>query len=143
VSGAEAALYIVNHLLTSYGTDPLVTRLVDTRVFYIVPKVNPDGSDAYLAKPGTPADPALEKADDDGDGQLDEDAPDDLNGDGIVSVMRIRDENGPLKTSPKDPRLMVTRRIDEKASGASSDPRASTRTRTAGSTKTRRAARAP
>lgn len=28
--------------------------------------------------------------------------------------MRVGDENGPLKTSPKDPRLMVTRRIDEK-----------------------------
>ena len=69
--------------------------------------------------------------------------PEDLNGDGIISQMRVRDENGPLKTSPKDPRLMVhagasTRR----ASGGSSGPRASTTTRTAGSTKTRRGARA-
>jgi hypothetical protein len=114
VSGGEICLYIINHLLTNYSKDPLITRLVDTRVFYILPKINPDGSDAYLAKPGAPVDPGLKKVDDDGDGLLDEDGPEDLNGDGIISTMRIRDENGPLKTSPKDPRLMVPRRIDEK-----------------------------
>ncbi len=114
VSGGEVALYVIDHLLTNYGKDPLITRLIDTRVFYVVPKVNPDGSDQYLAKPGTPPDPAIKKVDDDGDGLLDEDGPEDLNGDGIISTMRIRDENGPLRTSPRDPRLMVPRRIDEK-----------------------------
>jgi hypothetical protein len=114
VSGGEICLYIINHLLTSYGKDPLITRLVDTKVFYILPKVNPDGSDQYLAKPGAAADPNLKQVDDDGDHRLDEDGPEDLNGDGIISTMRIRDESGPLKTSPKDPRLMVPRRIDEK-----------------------------
>lgn len=114
VSGAEVCLHTIHHLLTQYGKDDSVTGLLDDRVFYIVPKVNPDGSDAYLRKPDAPVDANLKKVDDDDDGLLDEDGAEDLNGDGIISVMRIRDENGPLKTSPKDARLMVERKIDEK-----------------------------
>ncbi len=83
-------------------------------MFYIIPKINPDGSDEYLRDPRQPADPNLMKFDDDEDGLKDEDGADDLNGDGIISRMRIRDEKGPLKTSPDDPRLMVERSIDEK-----------------------------
>jgi hypothetical protein len=114
VSGAEVCLYTIHHLLTNYGKDDFVTRLLDDKVFYIVPKLNPDGSDAYLRKPGAPVDPNLKKVDDDKDGLLDEDGAEDLNGDGIITLMRIRDEKGPLKTSPNDPRLMVERKIDEK-----------------------------
>jgi murein tripeptide amidase MpaA len=113
VSGAEASLYVINNLLTRYGQDPLVTQLLDTRVFYIVPKINPDGSDEYLRDPRQPP-PSLKKFDDDGDGLEDEDGPDDLNNDGIITMMRIRDDKGSLKTSTKDPRLMVKRGINEK-----------------------------
>jgi len=114
VSGAEVCLYDIHYLLTNYGRDPRVTRLVDTRVFYILPKINPDGSDEYLRKPGNPPDPGLKKNDDDGDDLLDEDPAEDLNGDGLITIMRIRDENGPLKSALKDARLMVQRKIDEK-----------------------------
>ena len=114
VSGSEASLYIINHLLTKYGQDLQVTKLLDTRVFYILPKINPDGSDAYLRNPNDPVDPKLKKVDDDEDGLLDEDPADDLNGDGIISLMRIRDENGSMKTHSKDPRMMVERGADEK-----------------------------
>lgn len=82
-------------------------------MFYFIPKINPDGSDAYLKKPGEPIDPNLKKIDDDKDGLFDEDDAEDLNGNGIISVMRIHDESGPLKTYSKDPLLMVQRKIDE------------------------------
>ncbi len=114
VSGAEVCLYSIHYLLTNYGKDPFVTRLLDEKVFYIVPKINPDGSDAYLRKPGAPVDPNLKQVDDDEDGLLDEDGAEDLNGDGIISLLRVADDKGPLKTSPDDSRLMVRRKIDEK-----------------------------
>ncbi len=114
VSGAEVCLYDIAYLCTNFGTDPMVTELLKKRVFYILPKINPDGSDSYLRSPSDPIDPNLKKVDDDEDGLLDEDGPDDLNGDGIISIMRIRDENGPLITSPKDARLMSRRGIDQK-----------------------------
>jgi hypothetical protein len=114
VSGAEVCLYVADYLLRNFGKDPFVTKLLKKRVFYVLPKINPDGSDSYLRKPEDPVDPNLKKVDDDEDGLSDEDGPNDLNGDGIISIMRVPDPKGPLKTSPKDPRLMVPRDIDGK-----------------------------
>lgn len=114
VSGAEICLYDIAYLCMNFGLDPMVTQLLQKRVFYILPKINPDGSDSYLRRPSDPVDPNLKKVDDDEDGLFDEDGPDDLNGDGIISIMRIHDENGPLITSPEDPRLMSKRGIDRK-----------------------------
>jgi murein tripeptide amidase MpaA len=114
VSGAEVCLYDIQHLLSNYGKDPAITRIVDTRVFYVVPKINPDGSDVYLHQARGTVEKAAKPVDDDADGLLDEDPPEDLNGDGIISLMRIRDEQGPWKASPKDPRLMVARKPDER-----------------------------
>ncbi|KAG8186227.1 hypothetical protein JTE90_008754 [Oedothorax gibbosus] len=37
------ALYMINHLLTGYGTDRYLTDLIDHNDFYILPLVNPDG----------------------------------------------------------------------------------------------------
>jgi hypothetical protein len=112
VSGAETCLYIIDYLLPRYGQEPRITELLDTRVLYILPKINPDGSDAYLRPPGTPPEPGLKPMDDDDDGLLDEDGPDDLNGDGVISIMRVRDPNGGLITSDKDARLMTPRKLD-------------------------------
>ncbi len=43
VLSGEGALFIINLLLERYKTDAIIRSLVDTRVFYIVPIVNPDG----------------------------------------------------------------------------------------------------
>ncbi|MGE5361021.1 MAG: M14 family zinc carboxypeptidase [Bacteroidales bacterium] len=48
-AGSEACLFIIDKLLTGYGSDPEVKRLVDDNVFYICPIVNPD------SEPGVPA----------------------------------------------------------------------------------------
>jgi hypothetical protein len=41
--GMQALFYFVDDLLASYGTDPLARSLLDHRVIYVVPVVNPDG----------------------------------------------------------------------------------------------------
>src|SRR5262249_18828970 len=41
--GMQALFYFVDDLLSKYGTDPSSTFLLDHRVIYIVPVVNPDG----------------------------------------------------------------------------------------------------
>ncbi len=41
----EIAVYLVHYLLERYGSDPLVTYLVDHRQIWIVPTMNPDGLD--------------------------------------------------------------------------------------------------
>jgi carboxypeptidase T len=39
----EIPLYVMRRLLDGYGTDPVITDLVDTRDIWIIPIVNPDG----------------------------------------------------------------------------------------------------
>ncbi len=108
VIGGEICLNTIHTLVTRYGEDPLVTELVDSRAFYIMPKLNPDGSDRAITKPDSLRS-VVRPFDDDGDGRVDEDPAEDLDGDGYITRMRIRDETGPLKTSPEDARLMVSR----------------------------------
>ena len=40
---------LVHKLATEYGHAEEVTRALDTRAFYIVPRVNPDGAELYFA----------------------------------------------------------------------------------------------
>ena len=49
MTGATAALYLINRLLSGYGSDERVTRVLDTRAFYVVPRLNPDGAELALA----------------------------------------------------------------------------------------------
>ena len=50
VTGTTAALHLLDKLLTGYGSDPKVTRCLDSRVFYVVPRLNPDGAELALVR---------------------------------------------------------------------------------------------
>ncbi|MFC1565260.1 M14 family metallopeptidase, partial [candidate division KSB1 bacterium] len=113
VMGAEVSLKTIDVLVKQYGKDPYVTDLVDTRTIYIMPKLNPDGSDHYLTKPDGMRS-SVRPHDSDTDGQKDEDPPDDLDGDGYILQMRVRDVTGSMKTSADDPRLLERCEEDEK-----------------------------
>ncbi len=106
ITGGEAGLHLVHKLATEYGKDPLITESLDKITYYVLPRVNPDGAEAYLTGQ-LPKNP--NPIDNDRDGRIDEDAPEDIDGDGFISYMRIRDPNGPLRTHPEDSRLMVHR----------------------------------
>jgi len=71
---AQVVLYFVWYLASRYGSDPLVTRLLDTRTVYAIPSVNADGNDIFLdsdQRQRKTANPTV--SDDDGDGLFDED----------------------------------------------------------------------
>jgi hypothetical protein len=50
-AGAEACLYIIDRLVTGYGSDAAITRLVDDNTFYVCPVVNPDVNGADGKRP--------------------------------------------------------------------------------------------
>ncbi len=108
VAGSAACLYLLQTLLSGYGRDPDITRCLDTRAFYICPRLNPDGAEWALADV-----PRLIRSstrpypyDEVPIGGL---VRQDVDGDGRMLTMRIRDPNGPWKVSERDPRLLVRR----------------------------------
>lgn len=109
IQATEVALYLLNYLLTNYQKNKEITALVDKKCFYVVPMVNVDGRVHFFADPNTSSsNRGLRRPhDDDHDGLVDEDFPDDLDGDGNICTMRKRDPHGRFKTDPEDPRLMV------------------------------------
>lgn len=111
VTGSAAALYSINELLTKYGQDELITELVDTRTFYVLPRVNPDGAERYLTTPYTLRSSTRAYP-------YEEDQPglrqEDLDGDGLILTMRVLDPKGEWKVSAQDDRLMLKRAPDER-----------------------------
>lgn len=112
LTGAEQVLYLAWYFATKYGQEPAVTRLLDTRTLYLRPKFNPDGADYCMTHPDSLRS-TLRPWDDDGDGQADEDPAEDLDGDGAITSMRVKNPNGTHKPSSEDPRIMVERRLGE------------------------------
>ena len=116
IQGTEVTLYLLDYLLGNYGKNPEITALVDKKCFYLVPMVNPDGRYHFFADGNTDSsNRSLRRPhDDDHDGLVDEDFPDDLDGDGNICWMRKKDPFGRYKTDPEDPRLMVEVKPGEK-----------------------------
>ena len=113
VQAGETVAYTAWYLCHQYGRLEKVKELLDERVFYLVPSVNPDGRDSWLSLGGR-ARSGLEPTDDDRDGLADEDDSEDLNGDGQITMMRIKDPHGRFKLHPDYPeQLMIRTRPDE------------------------------
>ena len=49
LTASTACLYWLHQLASGYGQDAQVTQLLDTRVVYLVPRLNPDGAELALA----------------------------------------------------------------------------------------------
>lgn len=106
VSSSEVALRIVRDL----ARDQATAQLLAQRTVYVVPRLNPDATEAFFGslrweRKGNDA-----KFDDDRDMADDEDSPDDLNGDGIITMMRVKATDGQWIADATDPALM--RRAD-------------------------------
>ena len=121
VTSAESTLWLMQHVLENYGTDPEITQLLDTRAIFFRPKNNPDGSGLYLHTAQSNRS-TNRPTDNDGDGLLDEDPADDLNGDGIILQMRWHprpgtDDRATMVNDERDPsgRLMRRATADEEA----------------------------
>ncbi len=99
VSGTTASLRLIERLLT----DPSLDDLLRDMVFYVIPRVNPDGAEYALKTSGPirskfeirPCRNGL--------------VPQDVNGDGMILSMRWQDPFGPYVADDTDPRLLRSR----------------------------------
>ncbi|MCK4871101.1 MAG: ankyrin repeat domain-containing protein [Phycisphaerales bacterium] len=80
IIGVEMCLFLIDHLLTNYGSDPRITNIIDEVELWIIPCMNPDGfvsgnrynanwvdlnrdfPDPYTSPNNTPAGRAIETA---------------------------------------------------------------------------------
>lgn len=105
LTGSAVATHLLAYLLQNHGRDARVTRALDEGVFYLRPKFNPDGSDLVLRE-DQPLRSSVRPVDDDGDGVPDDDPPQDLNGDGWITLMRAPDPDGAWYADPDDDRIL-------------------------------------
>ena len=113
VTASTACLYWLHHLLLGYGRgDVQAVQLLDTRVVYLCPRLNPDGAELALAdrprfiRSSTRPYPFDEPT-------IDGLTMEDVDGDGRVLFMRIADPHGAWKSHPQEPRLMIPREPGE------------------------------
>jgi hypothetical protein len=115
INGLTCSLYTAWYLLTRYDYDPYVFDLVNRLTFYILPGLNVDGNDSYARFPNTANNPRepFRPMDDDNDGLYDEDATEDVDGDGELSTMYIEDPAGGFKLSPDKRRFVPVEDLRE------------------------------
>lgn len=116
IQGAEFVLYTAWYLTESHADNAFIQELLEDKVFYLVPTINPDARDSYMHKANSASTPrsGVIPVDNDGDGSVNEDGFDDLDGDGNITLMRRKNPNGRWKLDPKDPRNMIQVGPDEK-----------------------------
>ncbi len=111
VTGTECVLYVGKYLLEKYGKDPDITHLLDSKTIYLRPINNPDGHNLYMNTAQLNRS-TVRPYDDDGDGLLDEDPPDDIDGDGMILNMRWKDEKkGNYILDPRDPTGRIMKQV--------------------------------
>ena len=112
LTASTACLYWLHQLATGYGSESDITHLLDTRVVYLVPRLNPDGAELAMAdrprhiRSSTRPYPWDEVP-------VDGLTIQDVDGDGRMLTMRVPDPHGTYKKCAQDPRLMVPREPGE------------------------------
>ncbi len=104
--GSEIAIGAIEHLASSYGQDPVVTQLLDDHAVYVVPRANPDAAEVLFA--GNLYERVRNDApvDDDQDQTEDEDGPEDLDGNGMITMLRVTDAAGDWVADSTEPDLV-------------------------------------
>ncbi len=102
----ELAIGFAENLLKGSNTDS-IQQLLNKTTYYIFPNLNPDAAAQYFASLQYERTGNARDTDDDRDGRLNEDGPDDLDGNGKITWMRISSPTGDYIPHPDDPRVLI------------------------------------
>jgi hypothetical protein len=114
--GQELALGFAEKLLAGAQQDS-IKQLLATTAFYVFPSMSPDAAEQYFARLKYNRSANATPTDDDRDGRMNEDPFEDLNGDGLITMIRIEDPTGGWKTHPADARIMIPANAEKGESG--------------------------
>ena len=107
-AGSATALRVARWLINTAREKPdgPEAALLATRTVYVIPRANPDGIETFLEAVRHEARVNARPIDEDRDGAVNEDGPNDMNGDGLITVMRVPDVEGRWMVDADEPRLM-------------------------------------
>ncbi|MCL4495303.1 MAG: M14 family metallopeptidase [Firmicutes bacterium] len=110
VAGNAAAMQWIGGLLENYRLAPAVTRLLDSRCIYVIPRIAVDGAEEYLTTPRRMrSSPHLYPYSDVLPGWI----LDDVDHNGHILSIRLPREDGAFAVDETEPRLMRRRRPGE------------------------------
>ncbi len=115
LQGVEISMYTAWYLAESFRTVKFINTLLKEKVFYIAMTISPDARENFIYKANTPnsSRSGMRPFDNDGDGLVNEDQYNDLDGDGNIVMMRRKSKTGRYKVDPKYPSRMYQVRGDE------------------------------
>ena len=105
--GSALVLSWLEDLIDRYPDDPHVASLLETTTIYAVCRLNPDAAEHYFISPRQETLVNSQSHDDDHDALIDEDGGEDLNGDGLITMMRVEDKEGTYVLDSQDERLVL------------------------------------
>jgi hypothetical protein len=115
--GKELALGFASSLLKENQT-PEVRDLLNRLTFYIIPDVSPDATEQFFTDLKYERILNSRPVDNDRDFSVNEDPFEDLNRDGYITQVRIKDPSGSYMESPEDRRIMVIADLAEGQTGS-------------------------
>jgi hypothetical protein len=104
--GKEIALGFASSLLKE-SSSPEIRNLLEKITFYVFPDVSPDATGQYFSDIKFERSVNARPVDDDRDFTTDEDPYEDLNKDGLITMIRVSDPAGTYVESEEDNRVMV------------------------------------
>ncbi|GGG96686.1 hypothetical protein GCM10011416_13170 [Polaribacter pacificus] len=110
--GPEMAVNIAENILKNHAD------VLETTTFYIFPNMSPNATENYFSKLKHYGNGNAKSTDDDRDGDFNEDGFDDLNKDGVITMMRIEDPTGTYIKLKEDERILVEADINKGEKGA-------------------------
>jgi len=103
--GQELALGVAENLLAGSSGEE-ISQLLDEVTFYVFPQMSPDAAAQYFADLKYERMGNARDTDTDRDGYLNEDPGEDLNGDGMLTQMRVAAPDGEWVAHPADSRIL-------------------------------------
>ena len=100
LTASSACLYFIDWLIKERANNPDVARALDTRTFYVCPRINPDGAEWAMGDNPRYVRSSTRRYPFDED-PIDGLITEDLDGDGRILQMRVTDPTGPWKKHPQ------------------------------------------
>ncbi|MBE0674671.1 MAG: peptidase [Bacteroidales bacterium] len=104
--GRELAAGFAENIIRNASSDE-VKSLLEKVTFYVFPDVSPDAAEQFFASVRYERTWNNRSVDMDRDFTIGEDPFEDLNKDGMITMIRVHDPKGTLKESPDDQRILI------------------------------------